>query len=229
MFIELRSGDERPHVDLRRGALIPRLVSTGPQHATVAVTAGGALLLAGDEVRIEIRVDPGCTLRLEDVGGTVAYGGDARSHWSADISLATDATLVWDALPFVLADDARVDRDTTVRLASGAVACLRETLVFGRTGEEGGSIVASTAASIEGRPLFHESLELDGYDPQIGVLGAHRVMDSALCLGRRHDEAPVPALQLDEPGTIVRALGDQTHLATVESTWRDWTLAARHD
>lgn|GEM_PF-263418 len=131
--------------DLRPGALSARVLSTGPHAARVALVATRALLLGGDHVRTEVRVGPGVELELVEVSGTVAYTGRGRAaSWVVDVVVDDGGLLVWDALPFVVAEGADVVRRTDVRLGAGAAALLRETLVLGRTGETGGRLRSTT-------------------------------------------------------------------------------------
>ncbi|MFE6236630.1 urease accessory protein UreD [Cellulosimicrobium sp. NPDC057862] len=141
----------RVRCDLRPGALSPRVLSTGPGVARVALVATRALLLGGDRVRIEVHVGEGVELELVEVSGTVAYAGRGRSaSWDVDVRVDAGGLLVWDALPFVVADGADVERTTRVSLADGGaprergVALLRETLVLGRSGEVGGRLRSRT-------------------------------------------------------------------------------------
>ncbi|QEE62062.1 urease accessory protein UreD [Salinibacterium sp. dk2585] len=222
MYIGLERAGETAQVQLRGDMLAPRLLGAGRDSARVGIIAGEALLLAGDTVETEVRVGEGCTLELEDIGGTVAYGGDgAASRWRVSITVERGARLIWHTMPFVVADGADVCRTTSIVLGRGAVAMLRETFVLGRTGESGGRLLARTDVELDGRALYRESLTLDGALPRIGVLGTHRVIDSAMSLGRRR-ASPPGALQLAGEGTIVRAMGNAAHLATVESEWAQW-------
>lgn len=222
MFIGIERAGETAQVLLRGGMLAPRLLGAERASARVGIIAGEALLLAGDTVETEVRVGEGCTLELEDIGGTVAYGGNGEvSRWHVSITVERGARLVWHTMPFVIADGADVRRSTSIVLGRGALAMLRETFVLGRSGETGGRILASTDVELDGRALYRESLTLDASRPRIGVLGTHRVMDSAMSLGHRR-ASPAGALQLAGEGTIVRAMGSAAHLATVESEWTRW-------
>jgi urease accessory protein len=145
----------RVRCDLRPGALSARVLSTGPGVARVALVATRALLLGGDHVRVEVHVGEGVELELVEVSGTVAYTGRGRAaSWTVDVVVGDGGLLVWDALPFVVAEGADVTRSTDVRLGAGAVALLRETLVLGRTGETGGRLRSSTRAEhVSGRQV----------------------------------------------------------------------------
>jgi len=205
--IHLSAAPGRARLTTRAGALVPRVIEIGPAFARVAIVAGGALLLGGDSVRLSITVGTGCTLELEDIGGTVAYNADGRgSEWVVEATVEANALLIWHGLPFVVADGANVDRRTTITLRGhGALACLRETIVLGRTGERGGTIdlrtnVHTTPASVPDGPahtgseqnewvapeaLFVEQLTVRGAEPVPGVVGGNRVLDSLLLLGTR--------------------------------------------
>jgi len=202
--IHLSAANGRARLTTRAGALVPRVIESGPAFARVAIVAGGALLLGGDSVRLSITVGAGCTLELEDIGGTVAYNADGlRSQWLVEATVEANGLLIWHGLPFVVADGANVDRRTTITLRGpGALACLRETIVLGRTGERGGTIDLRTnvhtasatmpAGQSQSAPndgvaeaLFVERLTVRGAEPVPGVVGGNRVLDSLLLLGTR--------------------------------------------
>jgi len=177
----------------------------------VALVASQALLLAGDDVRIEVEVAPGHALEIVEVTGTVAYdmrGGQAT--WLVDVRLARDAVLVWPSLPFVVADGADVLRLTHVDLAPGARVVLRETLVLGRTGEAGGRVRTTVRARLDDRPLLVETFVAEPatmVDP--ALLGGARCLDTVLVLGARLDHPG--ALQLQREGTMLRAMASRAH------------------
>lgn len=223
-----------PKVRLTPGLLQPRLVTRRAGFAHVALVAGGATLLGGDSVSIRVKVGAECTLRIEDIGGTVAYPSTGRpSAWNVDAVVGDGGVLVWESFPFVVADRALVRRRSTVRRGADAQVCLRETLVLGRTGEAGGRIVSATdIRDVDGTPFFVEELSLDGEQPQPGVLGGSRVLDTAIMVGAEPDE-PTPTdtdegnvLVLARPGAVARAIGSATHAAHVDVRWQRWTNRA---
>ncbi|GAA3849624.1 urease accessory protein UreD [Brevibacterium casei] len=201
----------------------------------MALVAGGAVLLGGDTVSIEVRVGTGCTLVVEDVGGTVAYpAGPARaaltgegvSTWDVDIEVADGGRLIWETYPFVVATGARVRRSTRVRIGTESTVCLRETIVLGRTGETGGAMTSSTdVRDCAGAPVFVEDLAIDGSEPLPGVLGEASVLDTAMLFGRRSltEDADSQILDLASPGAIARAVGTAAHASHVDAVWDDWT------
>ncbi|WP_282857557.1 urease accessory protein UreD [Pseudoclavibacter helvolus] len=228
--IRIGAGSQRARVDLVGGAVVPRLIERGPSSARVALVAGGALLLGGDAVSIEVVVADGCSLELEDIGGTVAYDADGvASSWSVDISVGVGARLSWLGQPLIVAGGANVERSTRIRLAHGAVVVLREVVVLGRSGEAGGRAVVQTSVTDAGGPVLEESVELDGGAPVPGVLGANRVFDSLALLGAA---APCGApdgavlLTLEQPGAVARFLGDEAHRSPLAELWLRWATDA---
>jgi urease accessory protein len=225
--IAVRRGASRAGVDLAVGALAPRLISRDDARAHIALAAAGMILLGGDRVHLEVDVGAGCTLELEDVGGTIAYRSDGRpSAWTMEARIETGGMLIWRGLPFVVTDGADVERRSCVRLARRATALIRETLVLGRHGERGGRISSSFAAGDPDGPVLAERLDLEGAAPEPGVLGDHRVLDTVIALGVR---PPVSTgdLELEYPGAIARHLGVETHTSRLDRVWEEWSALLR--
>lgn len=225
--IAVTAGDPRARVDLAVGALAPRLISRDRDRAHVALAAAGMLLLGGDHVHLEIDVGTGCLLELQDVGGTIAFRADGgRSSWSMDAVIRPGGSLLWHGLPFVVTDGADVERRSSFRLDAGASAVIRETLVLGRHGERGGRLDSRFTATDPQGPVLVEHLALDGADPEPGVLGGHRVLDSIIALGTAPPTTPGDLL-LEAGGAISRHLGAETHTSRLDRVWDDWAGTAR--
>lgn len=206
-------------VGLVTGALAPRLITRDTASATVALAAAQMLLLDGDAVRLEIEVGDGCTLELEDIGGTVAYPGS--SSWEVRALIGAGGRLLWRGLPFVVTGDGRALRRTELVLGPDAAVLLRETLVLGRHGEVGGAIDSRMVATGAQGPILVEQLEADGRAPGAGVLGPYRVLDSVIAIGFRPPASP-GILALEQPGAIARYLGAETHTARLDGVWSEW-------
>jgi urease accessory protein len=181
--VEVRDG--RHQVRSSAGLLRAQRLHGPPDRARVALVGRTALLLGDDRVCLDIEVGPGACLELSDIAGTVAYHGRGRAaSWHTSIRLGWGARLRYAGEPLILSDGADVTRTLTVDLADGAAAHLRETLVFGRAGEVGGTVDASTVLRREGTEFCRERLVLD---PEArsrpGVLAGVRVVDSVLTLG----------------------------------------------
>jgi urease accessory protein len=145
-------------------------------------------------------------------------GGSAR--WDVDIRVEDGGFLAWAGLPFVVSDGADVTRSTVVALGTGAGAVIRETYVFGRSGQIGGDLRASTHAVHEGRPLLVEDLDLRrGHRGELAVLGAARCLDSVTVLGRRMWSDQPGVLQLEGPGSIDRRLLADLHTSDLDTRW----------
>ncbi|MGA1828370.1 urease accessory protein UreD, partial [Microbacterium sp.] len=200
-------------------------ISRDAVRAHIAVAAAGMVLLGGDDVQIEIDVGPGCTLEIEDVGGTVAYPG-ARSSWLLGARIGAGGTLLWHGLPFVVTDGADVVRRGSLTLESGAGAVIRETLVLGRHGERGGRLVSALTVVDAGGPILVERLEADGTEPEPGVLGSNRVVDAVIAVGFRPPARPMD-LEFDRPGAMARHLSDHTHSSPLDPVWDAWVAHAK--
>lgn len=230
--ISILPGEGRPTLDFRGGAIVPRLVEQGPRSARFALVAGGALLLGGDDVGIDVRVGAGCVLELEDVGGTVAYDADDEpSSWAIDIRIAAGGILIWHGLPLVVSDGARVVRTTRARLSADAVLCLRDTVVLGRASERGGRLRQRMDVVGPGaKPIFVEDLDAVGGDDIPGVLGDNRILDSMLLVGVRaphaRDGSSGRMLQLEFPGSLARYLGKENHGSPIGALWPRWRAHA---
>lgn len=190
-------------LDLRADAFSPKVLHRSATSVRVALVGARALLLAGDDVELDVSVAAGRHLELVEIAATVAYdgrGGSASWHTRLDVA----GTLVWDAQPFVVSDGAVVQRALTAAVGPAGVLAARETLVLGRSGERGGSVRSTTRITRAGEPLLVEDLDLR--DPLVraspAVLGQHRVLDTVVVAGTRLDHAD--ALQLDGCATVLR-------------------------
>jgi len=228
--ISLQPDDGRARLDFRAGTIIPRVISQGLSSARIALVAGGALLLGGDEVSIDITVGEGCTLELEDIGGTVAYDADGeRSRWTVDVVVEAGGVFLWHGLPMIVADGANVVRTIRMALAANAVACLRETVVLGRVGESGGRVHQRTDITIAGVPLFVEDLAVGGGVDIPGLIGPNRVLDSVLSAGVRGLAVlpPVRVLEFENAGSLARYLGMAMHTTPLDAIWESWSRDIR--
>ncbi|HEY5882036.1 MAG TPA: urease accessory protein UreD [Nakamurella sp.] len=216
------------------GPVAARVQRVDERGARVALVATTALLLGGDHVEFDVRVGPGAWLDIVETAGTVAYDAPgAASGWTVRADVAEGGTLTWSGEPFVIADGANVVRATTIDLAAGASACLRETLVFGRAGEAGGALRATTRVRRTGAELLVEDLDLPDSDARRapGLLGPFRVIDTVLRLGTRAPESPALPVgtryELAGPGTVARVLDTDTDRSGLDAVWRDWSERTR--
>lgn len=226
--VTIRRDTSRVQAELVVGKLAPRLISRGPTQAHVGLTSAEMILLDADQVHLEVTVGPGCTLHLEDIGGMVAYPRrqpevpGPPAEWQVTVHVAEEARLIWEGLPFVVAQNAHVLRRTEVTLGSGARALIRETLVWGRSGETGGRLRSITHAADGDGDLLLEDLQADAASPDPGILGDHRVMDSLTALGFEPETSPGD-LVLEQPGALARHLGSETHRSPLTARFGAWS------
>ena len=114
-----RDDGGRLRCDFAPGALAPRLIHRDQHTVRVGLVATMALLLAGDDVVIDVHVGPGVALEIIEIGGTVAYdmqGGSAS--WRVTATVERHSALVWSGLPLVVSGGALVARGTELHLDS---------------------------------------------------------------------------------------------------------------
>lgn len=226
--IGVQAAPGRAKLVLTQGPISPRVLRVTENGAAIGLVATTALLLGGDHIEFDIEVGPGAWLELVETAGTVAYDADGtESSWTVNARLGSDAVLLWAGEPFVVAQGANVARRTTITLGERATACLRETLVLGRTGEAGGVLRSTLSVDGPSGPLLLEDLDLGSRRSLPGVIGAGRVIDSVALLGTRAPMHPELAagnrFDLDGPGTIARYLGSSaaaSPMAAVTAAWR---------
>lgn len=237
--IDVRAGDgphAPPAVTLSHGPLQARRLRAPAGVVRVALVAGQALLLAGDEVRVVVSVSGPVLLEVVEPAGTVAYdmrGGRAR--WDAAVTVADGARLTWHAEPFVVAAGADVERRTSYDVEPGCVAAFRETLVLGRTGETGGRVTTRTRITSGGVPVVAEDLDL-APERRTGwaVLGGHRCLDQVTTVGCRLPGTPTAdetadetaggsrgplVLQAEAVASVGRWTGDELHRSDQGALW----------
>lgn len=231
---ESDSGGVPLRTELVVGGLAPRLIRKDERSAHIGLVAAEMLLLAGDRVDIHVSVGAGCLLRIQDIGGTVAYPRrDSRApehpeemaQWNIHVDLGPGAVLLWEGLPFIASETAQVLRSTRVNLGQGAVAVIRETLVLGRHREQGGRVRSRLEVHEAAGPVLVEEVVADGTDQEPGVLGAHRILDQVLAVGFRPQEAEGD-LALYAPGAISRHLGAETHASPLKDVFSRWSERA---
>lgn len=211
-------------VRLAGTAIRPRRLPDEDGRVRVALVAAQALLLAGDQVSLDVRVGHGVELELVEVGGTVAYdmrGASARWQVNAEV----EGRLIWNAQPFVVATGSDVRRGTRVDVAEGGSAVLREILVLGRTGEVGGRCVTDMDITVAGVPLLVERLTVDTDSrSNPSLLGGARCLDTIVTAGVRSD-AP-DAWQFDGPGSLERRLTGELHRGDLGLRFAELTATA---
>lgn len=233
--IEARRSTDGARVDvlLQRGAFAPRLIDRRPGGVRVALVSVVALLLAGDRVRIEVVVGAGVDLEVVETSAAVAYDMEGGSAWwDVDLVLESGASLTWLGLPFIVSEGAKVARSTHAQVADGARLVLRETIVLGRSGEDGGALRQHTSMYAGAHPILVEGLDLGSARASFAGLAGHRCVDSLTVIGASATPdlgsapAPVTVLSLASPGWIARSIVDQTHRSRIDTVLKAMSLNA---
>lgn len=181
--------------------------------------------LAGDRDSARIVVGAGATLVVEPVAATLALPGAARTVLRLDVTVREGGRLVLDEGPLIVAAGADVQRRCMIELEAGAVAALRETVILGRDGEPAGTLDSSLRVTLAGRPLLHDGLRFAGAgSSHVALAPGHRVVTTISLLGLRPPSPGADALQLEGPGTLLRATGRDSAStdAAIDGTWASW-------
>jgi urease accessory protein len=223
-------GDGRTRT--RHGLLRAQQLPGGHGWTRIGLVATEALLLGGDTVELEVTLDHGARLELFEVAGTVAYHGRGRrAAWQVRVRLAAGARLRCRGEPFVVADGADVERSLDLDLAPAASAVLREIVVFGRSGEQGGRLRNRTCLRVSGEPVLLEDQCLDGPTRILpGILGDHRVIDTVTMLGDfQMPLAPPRSTSFSLAGghgALIRHLGHQVAESPIPDLYASLTREA---
>ncbi|MCM6772250.1 urease accessory protein UreD [Nocardia sp. CDC159] len=171
-----------PHIHATGGLAARR---TGPE--TVHLIGTAATPLGGDELDIEIVVEPGARLAVRSVAATIALPGRVTrksvAHWRFEVAGALD----FDPEPTVVAGGAEHETRTSLTLGDDARVRVRERVQIGRTGEDAGWWGGEFVADIGELPLLRHRLELGAETATDDRLAAPRALESEL---RYPDERP---------------------------------------
>jgi urease accessory protein len=186
-----------------------------PAQDAVHLAQAAAGPLGGDDLRLDVEVPAGRSLRLRAVAATLALPSRCArpARVVLDARLGEGARLEVLLEPVVVADGASLELVTRLDLAAGARLLWREEVVLGRYGERGGQVTTRVDVTYAGRPLLRTGTALRGGDPVThgpSVLGPHRAVGSLLAVGLgsagRRPEASSAELSLPGPGTLFTAV-----------------------
>ena len=222
--IEVTAAATAAALPLRAGPLaVRRLPSADRGSVRVALVAAGALLLAGDEVRVEVVVDGPVTVEVVETAGTVAYdmrggsrplGRGVRADRRGPAGLARRAVRGGRWVR-------SVDRSTTgrrgCRVGAGAAG---DAGVRPCRARSAGALCTRTRIDLGGVPVLVEDLDLS---------------PEGRCALDHPARAPVPRLghhgrgaAARRPGTrsrprleasVARSLSDEAHRSTMVGVW----------
>jgi urease accessory protein len=188
----------------------------------VYMVGGAAGPLGGDDLVLEIDVEPGATLVVRSAAASIALPDHAGrpSTVTVNARVGSGATLHWLPEPVIAGAGCNHRIFNRVTLEAGASVVWRDELVLGRRGEASGAIRSQTDVTVGGRPLLRNALSMGGEEPGwdgpagVGTAGAvgsllvsfpQMVEKRATALG---PEAWI--LPLAGPGVLVPALADDS-------------------
>jgi urease accessory protein len=166
------------------------------------------------------------------VAATVALPGAATTHLRIEAVVGAGGRLVLDEGALVVAGGADIVRRTTVELAPGAVAVLRDVVVLGRHGEPPGRLDAVLRATGPAGVLLHDGLRLGpesaGRHARVALDPGERVAGTVALLGAAAEGGDADAMPLAAGGALRRAAGSTTTgvEADLDACWRAWTAQA---
>jgi urease accessory protein len=172
---------------------VPLVLRRTPEAVYLVTAAAGPL--GGDRLSLRITVRAGAALCLRTVAASLALPGPdgGESLLAVTATVEEGGCLEYLPEPVVIADAARHATGIRVTLAAGASLVLRDEVLLGRHGEQGGSFRTTLRVDYAGRPLLRQSLTASGTDPAAlgpAILSGHRAIGSLLYVGR---DSPLPA------------------------------------
>ncbi|GAA1262653.1 urease accessory protein UreD [Saccharothrix xinjiangensis] len=196
--------------------LVPHRGSRDRDGALVHLVSSVTAPLGGDDLELDVLVEPGAALVLRGVAATLALPGrhGTPSRSLVRVELGEDASLEHLPEPTVVTARARHEAVFRAELAEGARLRAKEVLVLGRRDEPAGSLV-TTLDVRRGGTLVKQTCGLGVPEVDRGAAGlaGRRVLGSELlCWG----EDPAAAVSgqwwslvpLARGGSLTTALGD---------------------
>ncbi len=197
--------------------------------ARVALAAGTAGPLGGDDYALDVCVGAGSTLVLQEVSAMLILPGQggAQSHMSITVRVEAGATFVWLAEPIIAAHRCRHRHDVRIALAPDARMILREEILLGRHGEAPGDFSSRLRITRDGAALYDQQVSFgpstDGWDGA-AVLGENRAVGSVTAVDPDWTDAPQPTLPFDRNAALTPMAGPGVAIGAVAPD----SLALRH-
>ncbi len=174
------------------------LTQRRPDVARVALAAGTAGPLGGDDYALDVRVGAGSTLVLQEVSAMLVLPGlgGATSHMSITVRVEAGATFVWLAEPIIAAHRCNHRHDVRIALAPDARMILREEILLGRHGEAAGDFASRLRITRGDAALYDQQIDFgparDGWDGA-AVLDRNRAVGSVIAVDPDWTDTPPPA------------------------------------
>jgi urease accessory protein len=188
--VVVRAGPGRSDVIRGRGAgplrlLFPRAAGKA---AWIVTSSLGGGLVDGDDVTLDVEVEPGATCLVTTQSSTKVYRGSARQR--LDVRVRGDGCAIVVPDPVVAFRDARFTQATTIGLDAGASLVLADIVTAGRIayGERWSAARIDSALSIAiaGVPRLHDRIVLDRDDGEVAArMRRFEAIATAVLIGPR--------------------------------------------
>lgn len=140
---------------------------------TVHLVGSAATPLGGDDVELDVVVEPGAHLVLTGVAAAVALAAPGGSRFAVRLEIGDGASVRYLPEPTVVTRRADHVTELSAVLGTGARLRCRDVLVAGRHGETAGRYRGSTRIVGPGGPLLVQTQDLD---PSPAHLAGRRVL-----------------------------------------------------
>ena len=159
---------------------------TGEHGLTLWLVGGAAGPLGGDELSLDLSVDPGACVRVRSVAAQAVHPGPhgTSSSLRTSIQIGDDAVLDWAPEPTLSVVGSEHTTSLRVDASSSARVRLAESLVLGRHHEDGGTITLAQRVHVDGAVVLHTASTFGpGVWASPGANGPFRTFRSELHLG----------------------------------------------
>jgi urease accessory protein len=152
----------------------------------ILLVSSAAAPVGGDDLALEIDVEPGAHADLGTVAATMVWPSPtpALSVMTTTIRVGAAARLLWRPHPMVSVAGSEHLANTTVHLATDATATVVEEITLGRHGEPSGHLELRLRVERDGRPLVHHAERfgptVPGHGSVVSIGTARHVVQAVL-------------------------------------------------
>jgi urease accessory protein len=124
------------------------------------LVASGAGPVGGDELSVDLAVEPSATAKVRSAGASLVLPGPTGVPSSMCVHARIGGDLRWLPEPTVLVQGCDHTTVACLNLAASASVLWREEVVLGRHGEPSGSLLQRLHVDVAGRPLLRNELSV---------------------------------------------------------------------
>lgn len=182
--------------------MLARLTASDPLVVHLVGAAAGPI--GGDRMDSDIEIGAGATLAVRSVAASVVQPGPHPHQPSQAITrvrVGSHAHLDWWPQPTVSVSGSDHTMTTTIELQGSSTLRWVDVVVAGRSEEPGGTLTLHHRTTVEGVPLVHHTLRIDGSD-RSRCAHRGRVLVSVLTVDQA--SATAPDSQVTSTARVVR-------------------------